>query len=358
MIVRDEEARLGACLESVAGIVDEMCVLDTGSADRTREVALEHGARVEEFPWCDDFARARNASIELARGDAVLVLDADEIIDEPAAAARVKLAAHVELHPGSAGRVRLENVGAAGGDSSLSLTRFFPNHADFRYEGIVHEQVLCQGRTPPRFDTGLALRHFGYAAGEVARKHKLQRNAALLERALERAPGDAYLSFQLGRTLALAEEHAAALEALGAALSEGHLAHPWSAQLYETAAYSLRALDRSSQALELLSPAAARFPDRADTCFLEALLCMDLGRLERSEAGFRRCLELPSPADGSESNADARGVAPAFNLGVMREVLGDPEQARSWYLRALSFQPRHEPSRQALERLDRSASIG
>jgi glycosyltransferase involved in cell wall biosynthesis len=58
LIVRNEEQSLGGCLDSVQGLADEIVVVDTGSEDRTREVAAGRGARVVEFPWCDDFAAA------------------------------------------------------------------------------------------------------------------------------------------------------------------------------------------------------------------------------------------------------------------------------------------------------------
>ena len=60
LIVRNEEQSLGRCLDSVQGLGDEIVVVDTGSEDRTREVAAGRGARVFDFPWCDDFAAARN----------------------------------------------------------------------------------------------------------------------------------------------------------------------------------------------------------------------------------------------------------------------------------------------------------
>ena len=67
MIVRDEEDVLGRCLDSVAGVADEVVVVDTGSRDRTRQIALEKGARVYDFSWCDDFAAARNFALEKGR---------------------------------------------------------------------------------------------------------------------------------------------------------------------------------------------------------------------------------------------------------------------------------------------------
>src|SRR5262252_4050456 len=81
VIAKNEERFIRECLESARDFVDEMIVVDTGSTDRTREIARECGARVEEFVWCDDFAAARNASIDAATTDWILVLDADERLD-------------------------------------------------------------------------------------------------------------------------------------------------------------------------------------------------------------------------------------------------------------------------------------
>src|SRR5262249_30962404 len=80
MIVRDEEANLPRCLRSAADLVDEMVVVDTGSADGTREFARRLGARVVDFAWVDSFAAARNASLDHATGEWIFWLDADEYL--------------------------------------------------------------------------------------------------------------------------------------------------------------------------------------------------------------------------------------------------------------------------------------
>ena len=82
MIVKNEEKNLGKCLESLKGIVDEMIVVDTGSTDRTVEIAKEYGARVEHFEWVGDFSKARNYAFSLATCDYIYSADADEEIDE------------------------------------------------------------------------------------------------------------------------------------------------------------------------------------------------------------------------------------------------------------------------------------
>src|SRR5262245_11843004 len=82
MIVKDEAAHLPACLATVADLVDEVVVVDTGSADATRQLARAWGARVHDFPWCDDFAAARNESLRHATGEWIFWLDADDRVDE------------------------------------------------------------------------------------------------------------------------------------------------------------------------------------------------------------------------------------------------------------------------------------
>ncbi len=80
MIVRDEQSHLARCLHSVAPVVDEMVIVDTGSTDRSVDVARVFGATVVPVPWAEDFAAARNAGLNLASGTWILVMDADEAI--------------------------------------------------------------------------------------------------------------------------------------------------------------------------------------------------------------------------------------------------------------------------------------
>src|SRR5205823_5094968 len=82
MIVKNEEENLAACLQSVQGLVKEMIIVDTGSTDRTKEIAASFGAKVYDFTWIDNFAAARNESLRHATGRWIFWLDADERLDE------------------------------------------------------------------------------------------------------------------------------------------------------------------------------------------------------------------------------------------------------------------------------------
>ena len=143
LIARNEEATLPACLESAADLVDEIVLVDTGSTDRTREVAAHFAARVHEFAWVDDFAAARNESIRHATGKWIFWLDCDDRVDE---SERAKLRSLFgQLNDQNAGYLMksVSSTGSAGGPQVvLDHVRLFPNRPDIRWQYRVHEQIM------------------------------------------------------------------------------------------------------------------------------------------------------------------------------------------------------------------------
>lgn len=360
MIARDEERNLPACLDSFAGVVDEICVLDTGSSDSTVQIAREKGARVETHPWSDDFATARNAALDMASGDWILVVDADEVLEDPDARAKLEAFAQrfEEQDAAPCGRVTMRNEEGSGACDLISITRFLPRRDDLDYRGRVHEQVHCHGVPAPAEETGVVISHRGYLPEVLREQSKVDRNRQLLLRAIADSPDDGYLWYQLGQTLAVGGEPRHALDAFERALERCPDDAPWGPPCLERAGYCLRELDRSKQALALLGEVEEAFEGRSDTCFLIALLAMDTGDLERAEAGFRRCLELAPALPGpTQTNPSTRTFAPAHNLGVLFEVVGRTEEAREAYGQALAFNPEHHPSREGLARLAEATDV-
>jgi glycosyltransferase involved in cell wall biosynthesis len=134
MIVRNEEGRLQACLDSVRGVVDELVIVDTGSTDSTPQIAAGNSAKVIPFDFAFvDFAAARNQALAQATGKWILVLDADETLDGASLP-------HIE------DLIRTnENAGYYVERHNHSTTdfavRLFPNRPDYRYRGRVHETI-------------------------------------------------------------------------------------------------------------------------------------------------------------------------------------------------------------------------
>ncbi len=347
VIARDEEATLARCLASAAPFVDELVVVDTGSTDRTIEIARAWGAVVGRFAWCDDFAAARNAALDLASGDWILSLDADETLDQTTAPNLRALAR------AAAGRLRcygllIRNHGpmaapdsAAGGRETLAGEeavevrhfggRFFCRHPHVRWTGLVHEVVAWTGPAAgaPLLEYVLtdqvAIDHFGYATSAEARRAKLERNVALLQRAIEREPEEGYYALKLGQHY----------------LSDGRPA--------EARAWLERACQLACQA----SP-VPRYAAQAHQALLSAWLKLLADRGERLARARSRVAPAEREQSGSSSlPADQARAALAaaeqavarfpehpwlwYQAGRLHELLGEPRHAREAYARSLAL---------------------
>lgn len=148
VITKDEEAAIGRCLDSVRW-ADEIVVLDSGSTDRTVEIAREHGARVEVSADWPGFGPQKNRALALAGGEWVLSLDADEWVPEDLAA---EIRAAIVSPDGHAGFELPRSSSFCGREMRHSgwwpdhILRLFRRDAARFSEDIVHERVLLDGR--------------------------------------------------------------------------------------------------------------------------------------------------------------------------------------------------------------------
>jgi tetratricopeptide (TPR) repeat protein len=203
MIVRDEEAFLPQCLASVKDAVDEIIVVDTGSTDRTIEIARSFGATVIEREWRNDFAWARNESIALATKRWILFMDADEELVE---SSRAQLSALKSMPAyDHALWVRIYNRTddyRGSGDVSHALIRIFPNHESIRFRGLIHEFPAFAGSeiSINAVASDVAIVHHGYVQEVVASRNKGARNLSILLAATAKEPGDPYHWYNLGTT--------------------------------------------------------------------------------------------------------------------------------------------------------------
>lgn len=208
LIAKDEEAVIGRALASVQPIADEIIVVDTGSTDDTVAIAESYGARVSRFPWCGDFSAARNAGLERASGDWILVLDADECL-APNMLDRLLVA--LQNDQADAYLTRIVNYQDGEAISAGAVVRLFRNRPQYRFRGRIHEQITpsiaaAGGRIVP---LALEIQHYGYTPTEDARKNRRERNLRLLKMEMETARGDreADLSYFLGQEYVCLSEY-------------------------------------------------------------------------------------------------------------------------------------------------------
>ncbi|QMS87271.1 glycosyltransferase [Nostoc edaphicum CCNP1411] len=202
MIVKNEASTLPKCLSSVRKVVDEMVVLDTGSIDRTPNIAQQLGAKVHHFKWCNDFSAARNAALKYVTGDWILVLDADETLN-PAIVPQLREAIARDEYL-LINLVRHE-VGAEQSPYSL-VSRLFRNHPDIRfdrpYHALVDDSVAAILTKEPHWQVGylpgVALLHVGYQKSAIAQNNKYAKAATAMEGFLATHPDDPYVCSKLG----------------------------------------------------------------------------------------------------------------------------------------------------------------
>ncbi|MCP9781603.1 MULTISPECIES: glycosyltransferase family 2 protein [Cyanobium] len=202
MIVRNEAERLERCLASVAGFVDEMVLLDTGSSDATIAIAESCGAVVHQLPWPGDFAPARNEALGHVKGDWVLVLDADEWLLPEARQPLQALMAEPDLLLINLLR---QELGAAQSPYS-NVSRLFRRHPAIHwsrpYHSMVDDSVLALLEKEPHWQLAdcavPALAHDGYRSDLLASGAKAERLRQAMEADLAANPGDPYACAKLG----------------------------------------------------------------------------------------------------------------------------------------------------------------
>jgi tetratricopeptide (TPR) repeat protein len=348
MIVKDEEEMLPGCLEPLAGSVDEIVVVDTGSSDRTREIAESFGAKVVEFPWNGSFADARNASLDAASGDWVMYVDADEhLVAEDAPKLRELLGrtwreAFYVIETNYTGG---DDSGAAVAHAALRIWR---NRPGYRFEGRIHEQITPSMPIylPDRFETTqIRLLHYGYLKSRIHERAKSQRNIELLEKEAAESPTP-FTWFNLGSEHLILGDHARARDYLDRAWEELRREEHWSGRGYAPL-LTRRVISARRESGDL---AAARraiheglevYPKHTDLLFELALVERSAGDTEAALAAAERCL-AQGDADPHLSGTVGSGTFLALCLlAELHQDKGDRETAERYFVRSLQEYPEY-----------------
>jgi len=179
IIVKNNEATLDNCLNSIKGLVDELIVVDTGSSDKTKEIAEKFGAKIYDFEWKDNFSEAKNYAISKASNPWILEIDADEVISK-LDHLKIKELLQENKHLGYflIQRNYTNEFGAFGWTSCVDdiyeeskvasgfvprkMLRLFKNDPRIRNEGAVHNSVIKSvGKLGTTGDTEIPIHHFG-----------------------------------------------------------------------------------------------------------------------------------------------------------------------------------------------------
>ena len=358
-IVKNEQHNLPRCLSSIQPYVDEIIVVDTGSEDKTVEVAHQYGAQVKHFTWCDDFAAARNYAISQAAGDWILMLDADEelVVETENWRSQLIQDSHILAY-----RLLLSDIHQP--ITALPTLRLFRNLPELRYAGRYHEQLKYNNQlikdSAIKTLPGVKILHYGYSNEQLLEKH-LTRDIPLLERVRQQESlsllllgtlADAYLRTD---QLEKAQEcWAEAFERLTPNLITGTLPEETvrlRALLFTIGANFLHAHQDYETTLLLCQKGLEWFPNYPPLNHLTGILLRELGFLLGATAYFEGCLQMGQDGSYDEREPfDRRFITvwSANDLGLAYLKLKQFDKAREAFKLALSFDPDYAPAKENL----------
>ncbi|MFB8376463.1 glycosyltransferase [Paenibacillus taichungensis] len=336
MIVQNEEHHLARCLDGFKSIGIECFITDTGSTDRTPEIARHYGATVLHTRWEDDFAHARNISLPLASTEWILCLDADEYVIQ---GLEELLDYLPKVHKSiSRLRITIENrIGEGAGERVIfQPVRLFRAHQGYRYAGRIHEQLVRGGTRDGGEQVGddqdrkssftreegwiadhepltpLRLVHDGYLPSTIAKGHKPLRNLKLLQRELADRPGQPFHLYNVGVTYCQLGHIEQAAEAFSESFLHIPLNAPYRSTLVRDYARVLMTIGCYDEAHGLLAGERQRYAGYADLHLLYGEVLEQQGLVERAYKSYARatdCREGFNGADLTDNNkAEIRGI--------------------------------------------------
>ncbi len=347
LVVRNEEKYLPRCLASVKDAADEIILVDTGSTDRTVEIARQFTDKVFKIKWPEDFGKARNFALDKASGDWVLFLDGDEELDSQSLPAMQKA---IEQKDNTEGYlIKVLNYYEAGNQVETApdmVFRLFRNRKQYRYSGAIHEQI-CDNivNVNPKAKIGITedicIIHYGYLQEEIKVKNKTERNTRLLEQAVQKNPDSLLDRFHLGVEYFRANLIEKALTEFLYVYGKVNLQAVYAPKLMRYIATCKYLLGYLREALSFIDDIWLKaFPEHGDLYYIRGTICRELGWHAEAYESFKKCLSVPpQPAHYANLHCQYKYKV-SFQLGLLAEYFMDMETALTYYVEALRGNPR------------------
>lgn len=344
IIGKNEEQNIENCLAPLVSYPFEIVYVDTGSTDRTRELAAKYTDAIYDFEWVNDFSAARNFALEKASHEYVLFLDCDEYLTQLDTEAVYQA---LEAHPQGVGLLLRNNYYESNGTQTNypdRVERLF-SRKYFHYTGVIHEQVTDLKTDSPlyvSYEIPLVVDHVGYSGGKEAMERKAERNNTLLFQEIKKHPSDPYLYFQVGQSYNGIYDYENAYQYYKKSFALPlNPAEPW-VQIMATAYInSMNHTGRSEEALQFFTPIYEHFAQDANFyCSMGNIyLNLDPPQPLKAMAEYVKALQCPEAREEG-----ANSFLPYYNIGLVNEMLGSKASALTFYQKAadLGFVPATE----------------
>lgn len=333
MIVKNEEAVLARCLDSIRAGVDEIIIADTGSSDNTKEIAAHYTDKIYDFAWIDDFSAARNFAFSKAMMDFVMWLDADDVfLPEDLAAFLALKETLTEAVDAVALPYHTAFDEAGNPVFSFYRTRLVRRSMKPFWRGRVHEALGHGGHT---LYAAPAVTHRSIKTGYS------DRNLRIYEK--QRADGEPFCPrdlFYYGRELYYHRKYGRAKEELEAFLSEGKGWNENNIEACKILSYCYRDTGDLPAAFQALTRSFCYDTPRAEICCELGALWMRLKKYQTAVFWYELALQLPqNETSGAFVSKDCYGYLPCIQLCVCYDKLGEHEKAEAYNRKAGIYRP-------------------
>jgi glycosyltransferase involved in cell wall biosynthesis len=352
MIVKNEAENIAPCINSLKPVLDEIIVVDTGSTDKTKEMAKEFGAKVFDFQWCDDFSAARNESIRHATGDYILWLDADDRVD-PSEVEKIRsLKKLFPTRKNNAYYVVVNNQSPVDGETRFFQMRIFPRVEGVRFDGRIHEQIFqtLVKRGIQLIQTDIVIRHTGYSDSKVMFK-KSERNLHIVEEELKLDSENPLLHYNAARTLSGMNRQAEAISHMKR-ITENENIKRNERSLYMEASLLLGKyyveLEKYDEALSIFKELSIHFERNSLVHFCLGETLFLVGDFERAQEELSKSIASPIEVSLFPVNLDRLQYYQYFRLGQCYLETGKVDSAREMFLKSLHRHKDHYKSLEAL----------
>ena len=305
MIVRDEEKVLRRCLESVQNLVDEIIIVDTGSTDCTKEIALDFTNKIYEFEWINDFSAAKNKAISYATSKWILILDADEYINPDDHAYIIDILNTEDYTKPLGYTVPILNLTGSNGTGNLIesfAVRIISNHPDINFYRPIHEQIQYKYGEILLQRMDFSIYHTGYTAETVDSKNKRTRNLTIFEAMKATKQFEEYDYFTLANEYDAMGDSKKALYYYKRADTKKTQNKTFNIYCKHKIITILARLGNIKEAMEINEECIQRWTQYADFMYIKADFMKQIGLSNQAIELFEKCIHLAEEKSSHHQN--------------------------------------------------------
>ncbi|MCL1698245.1 glycosyltransferase family 2 protein [Lysinibacillus sp. BPa_S21] len=347
MIVKNEEEFLPECLRCVQEIVDEIIIVDTGSTDASIEIGKNFGGKVISHKWDNNFAKARNISLENATGDWILILDADEFLDSID-----RDDFHKYIKESNADILSLELVNYYGDkrDESRTYTmaqsRLFKNHLGLKFENSIHETINLNDVNTDVYKTKhfpIKIHHLGYLTSVTEKKKKNERNMNLLHAEIKNEKHSPWMEYHLASEYYRQKNFDRAFIYCNESIKRFLIAGLMPPSLIYNLKYSILITTESfKEVLKGIDKAILLYPDYVDLYFYKAVALYHEGMVNECILTLEHCLSLGENNLAYLTMSGTGSYQALFYQALCFKRKGNHEMYEKLLLKALEIYPNYK----------------